>query len=93
MTQEDELVKVLEQLIPLLENEGYQSWATWMIKARRWMRLPNSDGVEKILSAYGGGSHPFEDVVLKEQADKNAYFSELRAKAFELASAIKQQQS
>jgi len=54
MTQLEELLKILDELIHLLESDGETHWSHWMRRSRD--RLLNLDysGIEKLLSAYGG---------------------------------------
>ena len=98
-TDLDELLKILDEIIQLLEADGEQHWSKWMRQSRD--RLQNADysGIEHLLSAYGGmGS--FNDLVICQgyengefrlkdgYVEKNDRLSELRSKAWELADAI-----
>ncbi|KIF61851.1 DUF6966 domain-containing protein [Pseudomonas fluorescens] len=97
------LIKVLNELISVLESDGEAHWSAWMRKARA--RLLDSDysGITWLLSAYGGmGS--FNDVVLGQTSingalawkrgygELNAKFAELREQAYELANEIRHMQ-
>jgi hypothetical protein len=98
-----QLVKVLDQIISLLESDEEDHWKMWVSESKR--RLLNSDysGIEHLLSAYGGmGS--FNDLVICQSSEdgkltwkegykkKNNTLSKLRSKAWELATYIKRNQ-
>lgn len=97
------LIAVLDNLASVLESDGNTHWGSLVRKAQS--RLLNSDfsGIEYLLSAYGGmGS--INDVVLGQShidgifiwkpghIKLNKRFDMLRAKAWELADAIKRLQ-
>ena len=99
-TDLDELLKILDEIIQLLESDDEQHWSKWMRQARG--RLQNADlsGIEHLLSAYGGmGS--FNDLMIFQRyengefrfkegyVEKNDRLRELRSKAWELADAIR----
>jgi hypothetical protein len=99
-TKLDELLKIINEIIRLLESDGEQHWSNWMRQSSE--RLLNSDysGIEHLLSAYGGmGS--FNDLVICQDyengqfrskeghVEKNNRLDELRSKAWELADAIR----
>jgi Domain of unknown function (DUF6966) len=99
-TDLDELLKILDEIIQLLEADGEKRWSDWMRQSRA--RLLNSDysGIEHLLSAYGGmGS--FNDLMICQiyengkfrqkdgYVEKNNKLSELRSKAWKLADAIR----
>ena len=101
MTKLEELLKILDELIRLLEEDGEQHWSQWMRQSRE--RLLNSDysGIEHLLSAYGGmGS--FNDLILCQSyengkfrwidghIEKNNRLNVLRSKAWELANEFRQ---
>jgi Domain of unknown function (DUF6966) len=99
-TDLDELLKILDEIIQLLEADGEQHWSNWMRKSRSRLQDSDYSGIEHLLSAYGGmGS--FNDLVicqsyengefrLKEgYVEKNNRLSDLRSKAWELADAIR----
>ena len=99
-TKLDKLLKVLEEIIQILEADGEERWSHWMRQCRA--RLANSDylGIEHLLSTYGGmGS--FNDLVICQSyengqfrwkegyVEKNNRLDELRGKAWELADHIR----
>ena len=99
-TKLDELLKVLEEIIQILESDGEENWSNRMRQSRA--RLLNSDysGVEHLLSAFGG-TGSFNDLVICQSyengqfhwkdgyVEKNNRLDELRSKAWELADHIK----
>ena len=102
MTQLEGLLKILDELIYLLESDDETHWSHWMRQSRD--RLLNSDysGIEKLFSAYGGmGS--FNDLGIgqtykngklrwkEKYAEKNSELDRLRTKAWELADRIRRE--
>ncbi|QBF82325.1 hypothetical protein EXU30_06165 [Shewanella maritima] len=86
-----ELIEVLDRLVQMLDDDGQQHWCDWMSRARKRLIESDFNGVEKVLSAYGGmGS--FNDICLSKITRKNDRFSELQTRAWELATAIKHEQ-
>ncbi|MBX8575695.1 DUF6966 domain-containing protein [Pseudomonas cichorii] len=62
-TKTEELIRLLDELIAVLESDDEEHWSQWMRDARA--RLADSDpsGITKLRSAYGGmGS--FNDLML-----------------------------
>jgi hypothetical protein len=95
-----ELMKVLDELVALLERDGETKWRAWIQKAQS--RLADSDysGIQVLLGAYGGmGS--FNDLVLGQSFENGIFawksgheqlnndLEKLREKAWSLATAIK----
>ncbi|MBN3494743.1 DUF6966 domain-containing protein [Vibrio neptunius] len=86
-----ELIDVLDRLIQMLDGDGQEHWCDWMSQARNWLLESDFYGVEKVLLAYGGmGS--LNDVYLSQITRQNEVFSELRTRAWELATDIKHEQ-
>ena len=82
------LLKVLNEIIGLLESENEDHWAGLLKKYKS--RIQNSDfsGIELLLNAYGGmGS--FSDLVIVQNNDK---LNQLRSEAFDLVQDIKREQ-
>lgn len=83
-----ELIEVLEELIDMLDADGQENWSEWMTQSRKWIIASDFSGVEKVLGAYGGmGS--FNDAYLSKITRSNEIFSELRSRAWKLATEIK----
>lgn len=95
-----ELVRVLDELVTILESDGEQHWRAWMLQAKARLEQADYSGVEYLLGAYGGmGS--FNDLVLGQtlangrfawragHIELNERLGALRSKAWELAEAIK----
>ena len=91
-----ELVRVLDELVSLLQADGEMHWSLWMREASHRISANDLAGVHKVLGAYGGmGS--FNDlivgqssvdgrVVLSDDIDAlNSSLSGLRSSAYELA--------
>jgi len=85
-----ELVTVLDKLIVILNNDENYHGANWMAQALTRINDSDFSGIEKVLAAYGGmGS--FNDIYLTKITKSNEQFSILRSRAWELATAIKQE--
>lgn len=95
-----ELVKVLEDMALLLEQDGESHWRNWMMDARSRILSSDYSGIEQVLNAYGGmGS--FNDLVLGQNTvnsvfqwkanhiELNSELDRLRTNAWQLANWIK----
>lgn len=95
-----ELVKVLEDLVLLLEQDGESHWRNWIMEARNRILSSDYAGIEHLLKAYGGmGS--FNDLVLGQNTvngifqwkahhiELNCQLDRLRTNAWQLANSIK----
>jgi len=100
MTKLEELLKILDELIQLLEDDGEQQWSQWMRQSREWLLNSDYSGIEKLLSAYGGMSS-FNDLIICQSyedgnwlykddfVEKNEQLSQLRSRAWKLANSIR----
>ena len=99
-TKLDELLKIINEIIQLLESDGETHWSRWMRQSRDLLLNSDYSGIEHLLSAYGGmGS--FNDLVIcqsyengqfrwkENHVEKNDRLNELRGKAWELADDIR----
>ena len=88
----DELLKVLDEIIQLLEADGEQLWSNWLRQSRDWLLNSDFAGIEHLLSAYGGmGS--FNDLIIIQNKEGyveiNNKLDNLRRQAWELADQIR----
>ena len=99
----EQLVGVLNELIPLLSENDAAHWANWFRGAKSKIESSDFSGIERVLGAYGGmGS--FSDLILgtsvKEGAvvhspdydQLNGVLDRLRTEAWQLAEDIRRDQ-
>ena len=99
-TQTQELIETLKEIEEILRSEEEVHWADWMLISRQALEKSDFWGIEKLLQAYGGmGS--FNDLMLsqpskictvesaKELGKKDDRLSDLRTRAYELATDIR----
>jgi len=95
-----ELVKVLDELLAVLDSDGEAHWRAWIHRAKSRLDQSDYSGIEYLLSAYGGmGS--FNDLVLGQtnvdgrfawkpgHIDLNRRLDVLRSRAWTLAHALR----
>tara|TARA_R110002124_G_scaffold106140_1_gene257600 strand:+ start:145 stop:570 length:426 start_codon:yes stop_codon:yes gene_type:complete len=88
VTEINEIERVLNKLITLLNEDNQKNWAEWFLKAKNLLREDIESSISKILGAYGGmGS--FNDTYLTKITRKNENFSSLRTQLWELAMEVK----
>ena len=88
-----ELIKVLEEMLSILEREKEQHWSQVIADCKKRIEKSDYSGIEKLLGCYGGmGS--FNDLVLSPSTEnkENEDLYNLRSKAWELAEAIRHDQ-
>lgn len=84
------LIRTLDELVALLDEEQDTHWAARMRKASRELKASDYHGVERLLAAYGGmGS--FNDFVPR-RAEHKSRISELSSEAHDLATEIRRRQ-
>lgn len=94
----DELIAVLAEAASLLENAKETFWSKWLRESLNMIRQRNFQGVERLLSGFGGmGS--FNDLVIHpingheipemEIPKVNDRLARLRSKLYDLAQEIK----
>lgn len=88
----EKLIKVLDELVPLLRDLDHSHWSEWMAESARRLRRDDFSGVVHLLSAYGGmGS--FNDILpcilgRSRHAETERAHS-LRSEALDLAERIR----
>lgn len=88
VTEINEIERVLNELITLLNEDNKKNWAEWFLKAKKLLSENIESSISKILGAYGGmGS--FNDTYLTKITRKNENFSSLRTQLWELAMEVK----
>ncbi|MPQ71049.1 MULTISPECIES: hypothetical protein [unclassified Pseudomonas] len=99
-TETEKLIGVMDRLALLLESDGEANWSVWMLEVRTRLLDTDESAIEHLRAAYGGmGS--FNDLVLGQSrvngvlcwkpgyVELNEKFSDLRAKAAQLADSIR----
>jgi hypothetical protein len=67
-----ELIRILAEIISLLEKEGETRWSAWMTKAKTWLEDLDYAGIEYLLRAYGGMGSFNDLMVSPERQDRLA---------------------
>ncbi|WP_345872246.1 DUF6966 domain-containing protein [Shewanella algae] len=93
-----ELLTVLSELIALYEKHGFDHWKSWIKAAKNEIEDNNFNGIERLLSAYGGMGSINDSYFAKkgwwskrliDEKQDNEKLSNLLSKAHKLATALK----